>query len=174
MKSTNSAFSDYNFLFENIDQTMNMNTQLLVEELLHQTEAQHRATVSMNEVLPGARGPEEELISIEETYRETAAALHGDFNESSSLLPGGNKSMTIIQEDEGEYEDSSVGLQRLPKAPQLSHRERSVLLQPRESYETFGKLKGDTFRYSGGEEASEDSQRLFAKHAQLRQRIEEA
>jgi len=26
MKSTNSAFSDYNFLFENIDQTMNLNT----------------------------------------------------------------------------------------------------------------------------------------------------
>lgn len=26
MKSTNSAFSDYNYLFENIDQTLNMNT----------------------------------------------------------------------------------------------------------------------------------------------------
>lgn len=156
MKSTNSAFSDYNFLFENIDQTMNMNTQLLVEELLQQTG--HRATVSMNEVLPATRLPEvEEVISIEDTYRETAAALNADFNESSSLLPGDNKSMTIIQEDEGEYEDSQY-LQRFPKAPQLSHREktRDVLLQPRDSYETFGKLKGDTFRYSA-DEPSEDS-----------------
>jgi len=61
----------------------------------------------MSEVLPAARLPEEEaIISIEDTYRETAAALNADFNESSSLLPGENKSMTIIQEDDGEYEDS--------------------------------------------------------------------
>jgi hypothetical protein len=36
MKSTNSAFSDYNFLFENIDQTLQTNTQLMMEELLLQ------------------------------------------------------------------------------------------------------------------------------------------
>ena len=30
MKSTNSAFSDYNFLFENIDQTLHSNTQMML------------------------------------------------------------------------------------------------------------------------------------------------
>lgn len=30
MKSTNSAFSDYNFLFENIDQTLSQNNQMML------------------------------------------------------------------------------------------------------------------------------------------------
>ncbi len=33
MKSTNSALSDYNFLFENIDQQLQNNTQMMADEL---------------------------------------------------------------------------------------------------------------------------------------------
>jgi hypothetical protein len=36
MKSTNSALSDYNFLFENIDQQLQNNTQMMAEELQKQ------------------------------------------------------------------------------------------------------------------------------------------
>ena len=54
MKSTNSAFSDYNFLFENIDQTLQTNTQLMMEELLLQ--ANHQQTLPPL-VLEAARIP---------------------------------------------------------------------------------------------------------------------
>lgn len=107
MKSTNSAFSDYNFLFENIDQTLQTNTQLMMEELLQQaipaaqrqpegvasTHLVRNATISMNDVEGGVSRvenagsyrpvtlgeepediTEDEIISIEDTYRETAAA----------------------------------------------------------------------------------------------------
>ena len=61
---------------------------------------------------------EEEIISIEDTYRETAAAgLIGSYNEyrdgkhdlndqDSGSQPYGTKSMTVIQEEDGEYEES--------------------------------------------------------------------
>jgi hypothetical protein len=58
---------------------------------------------------------EEEIISIEDTYRETAAAgLVGSYNEfsnqnndqESGSQPYANKSMTVIHEEDGEYEES--------------------------------------------------------------------
>ena len=173
MKSTNSAFSDYNFLFENIDQTLQTNTQLMMEELLLQANHQptlpplvleaariqgtqvsettiaRNATIRMNDVdgarqqdtagsyIPVTLGEEynnspyqnditqEEIISIEDTYRETAAAgLIGSYNEyresknnehDSGSQPYGTKSMTIIHEDDGEYEESQFLMSNNPK-----------------------------------------------------------
>ncbi|TNV83484.1 hypothetical protein FGO68_gene14749 [Halteria grandinella] len=170
MKSTNSAFSDYNFLFENIDQTLHTNTQLMMEELLQQ--ANHKATVSVSEVNPYnpnnnfRDNTEEEIISIEDTYRETNAMVGENQLGNDSSLPIGNKSMTIIQEEDGEYEESqfllsqnnqhlsnstqqlllkSQTLQRANKEQQQqphSHRvlgqEPAQILTVRDSYETFG------------------------------------
>ena len=68
---------------------------------------------------------EEEIISIEDTYRETAAAgLRGSYNEyrdtqnkdhDSGSQPYGTKSMTIIHEDDGEYEESQFLMSKNPK-----------------------------------------------------------
>ncbi len=67
---------------------------------------------------------EDEIISIEDTYRETSALGSGrganrelqnadlqfeniqGINEDESSMPIENKSMTIIQEEDGEYEES--------------------------------------------------------------------
>jgi hypothetical protein len=51
------------------------------------------------------------MISIEDTYKETNALVGSQLTNSEgpdndSSLPIGNKSMTIIQEEEGEYEES--------------------------------------------------------------------
>ena len=108
---------------------------------------------------------EEELISIEDTYRETAGAgLIGSYNEykesknndyDSGSQPYGTKSMTIIQEDEGEYEESQFIMSNNPKnsllrskadllsksncqTNPLSQRDHQKSLVMRESYETFG------------------------------------
>ena len=50
----------------------------------------------------------EELISIEDTYRETASACRKSLEESEAVpvVARGNKSMTIIEEEE--YEESEI------------------------------------------------------------------
>ena len=199
MKSTNSAFSDYNFLFENIDQTLNQNNQMMLQELLYQQNSSNNlkvaqqqqnstsptpevqtlqslqqnrhATISVNDVCnnvdcykPVTLGREEEeeeeeskdeIISIEDTYRETAAVIGAD-----DRIP--NKSMTIIQEENSEYEESqfimsnyphrsnmmkSLTLQKQSADQSLKEHTLGAGLQPqftntksnfRDSYETFG------------------------------------
>ena len=81
----------------------------MMEELLQQAN-HHKATVSVNEVQPYTMQrlnevTDEDIISIEDTYRETNAMV-GNQLQNDSSLPIGNKSMTIIQEEEGEYEES--------------------------------------------------------------------
>jgi len=48
----------------------------------------------------------EELISIEDTYRETASACRKSIEEQAPVAGRGNKSMTIIEEEE--YEESEI------------------------------------------------------------------
>lgn len=100
MKSTNSALSDYNFLFENIDQQLQNNTQMMADELqknmpeyLMNTNSMMKEELKqatndlikeplMQSMVSGGGNTShldlgdmsDEIISIEDTYRETNAA----------------------------------------------------------------------------------------------------
>ena len=51
---------------------------------------------------------DDEIISIEDTYKETNVGGKREEEEEAKGMHCGNKSMTIIEEDEDEYEDSSM------------------------------------------------------------------
>lgn len=83
----------------------------------------------------GADMTEDEIISIEDTYRETQQKAAGDQTEelknNSVQRLFGNRSMTIIEEEADEYEESSMLNQNLysltNKNLHLSQLQRSQL-----------------------------------------------